>query len=81
VRAVPQGKADEGEDLLEELHGLLADALLVLVSVHFLAALKYQLIDHDDLIRRMLPADRLKSAETEAAADSFIAQRSAVGAP
>ncbi len=64
VRAAPQDKAEEGEDFSEELHGLLADALLVLLSLHFLAALKHQFIDHDGLIRRMLPANRLKSAGT-----------------
>ena len=48
--------AEEGENLAKESHDLLADALLVLVSLHLLAALKHQFVDHDGLIRRMLPA-------------------------
>ena len=51
-----------GEDIAEELHELLGDALIVLVSLHVLAALKHQFVDHDGLIRRMLPSARPKSA-------------------
>lgn len=52
---------EEREDLAEELHELLGDALIVLVSLHILAALKHELVDHDHLVRRMLPAPRRKS--------------------
>lgn len=62
VRAAPEGNADEGEDFSQELHRLPGDALLVLVSLHFLAVLKHQFVDQDGLIWRMLPAGRLKSA-------------------
>jgi cytochrome b561 len=63
-RAQPADEASgEGsEDLAEESHDLLSDALLILVSLHLLAALKHQFVDHDGLIRRMLPAARPKSA-------------------
>jgi cytochrome b561 len=63
-RAQPAGEAagEGGENLAEESHDLLGDALLILVSLHLLAALKHQFVDHDGLIRRMLPAARPKSA-------------------
>ena len=51
-----QGAAEAGEDFAEEVHELLGDALIVLVSLHLIAALKHQFIDHDGLMRRMLPA-------------------------
>lgn len=54
--------AENGEDLAKESHELLGDALLILVSLHFLAALKHQFVDRDGLLRRMLPAARPKSA-------------------
>lgn len=56
-----QETGENGENLAEESHDLLSDALLVLVSLHLLAALKHQFIDHDGLIRRMLPSARPKS--------------------
>ena len=62
-RTQPVPEAGEGrEDFAEELHELLGDALIILVSLHILAALKHQFIDHDGLIRRMLPSARLKTA-------------------
>ena len=56
--------AESGEDqegLAKEMHELLGDALLILVGLPFLAALKHQFIDRDGLIRRMLPAAGPKS--------------------
>jgi cytochrome b561 len=53
---------EEPENLAEESHELLGDALIVLVGLHVLAALKHELIDHDHLIRRMLPSLRRKSS-------------------
>lgn len=62
--AVPETAGEEDENLSKELHELLADALLILVALHFLAALKHEFINRDGLIRRMLPATaRTKSAE------------------
>jgi cytochrome b561 len=58
TQAEPQGNGPEQEDLAEEIHALLGDALLVLVIVHVLAALKHQFVDRDQLIQRMLPARR-----------------------
>ncbi len=55
TRAIAES-AEGREDLAEEAHELLGDALIILASLHVLAALKHQFIDHDDLIRRMLPA-------------------------
>lgn len=69
--AVPRAQAsasaaagEDQEDLAKEAHELLADALLILVGLHFLAALKHQFIDRDGLIRRMLPAGGPKSFPT-----------------
>lgn len=61
-QAEAESAAGEGrEDFAEELHELLGDALIVLVSLHVLAALKHQFLDHDGLIRRMLPSARPRS--------------------
>lgn len=64
ARAVPESEEGAGEDVAEEVHELLGDALIVLASLHVLAALKHQYIDHDELIRRMLPGARPKAAGT-----------------
>ena len=41
--------------VLEGVHGFVGTAILVLVGVHVLAALKHHFVDHDDTLRRMLP--------------------------
>lgn len=64
ARAVPESEEEGGEDVAEEVHELLGDALIVLASLHVLAALKHQYIDHDELIRRMLPGARPKTSGT-----------------
>lgn len=64
MRAVPESEERGGEDVAEEVHELLGDALIILASLHVLAALKHQYIDHDELIRRMLPAARPKASGT-----------------
>jgi cytochrome b561 len=56
AQASAGASGEEGENLAKESHELLGDALLVLVSLHLLAALKHEFVDHDGLIRRMLPA-------------------------
>jgi cytochrome b561 len=60
-QAAPQVNGEEREGFSKELHEVLVDALLIVVALHFLAALKHQFIDHDGLMRRMLPIARLKS--------------------
>lgn len=62
ARPIAAAAEEDREGLSKESHELLGDALLILVSLHFLAALKHQFIDHDGLIRRMLPATRPRSA-------------------
>jgi cytochrome b561 len=62
TQAAPEEGSEAREDLAEELHELLGDALIILVSLHVLAALKHQFVDRDGLIRRMLPASPPKSA-------------------
>lgn len=62
TQAAPAAAGEESEDFAEELHDLLSDALILLVSLHILAALKHQFVDRDGLIRRMLPASRPRSA-------------------
>jgi len=39
-----------------EIHGYLAVAIVVLVTIHFLAAFYHQYIKHDNILRRMLPS-------------------------
>lgn len=41
-----------------EVHGVVATALLVLVAIHVLAALKHLLINRDQVFQRMLPRGR-----------------------
>lgn len=61
ARAEPESDRGNGEDFAEEVHELLGDALIILASLHVLAALKHQFVDHDGLIRRMLPSGGAKS--------------------
>jgi cytochrome b561 len=49
-------------DGLKALHHALAYAMGALIALHALAALKHQFIDHDGLLRRMMPAWRPRSA-------------------
>ena len=44
--------------LLVGLHHVLAWAMLVLVALHAVAALKHHLVERDDVLRRMLPQRR-----------------------
>lgn len=62
TQAAPAAAGEERESLAEESHELLSDALILLASLHILAALKHQFVDRDGLIRRMLPASRPGSA-------------------
>lgn len=43
------------KQLLRETHVLLSKVLIALASLHVLAALKHQFLDHDGLLFRMLP--------------------------
>jgi cytochrome b561 len=62
VTSVTEGSSvraqeNEGrEDAFKEIHEVLGNILLVLASLHVLAALKHQFIDRDDVLARMLPA-------------------------
>jgi len=49
------GKDKALGDALAEVHETLAVLLIVVASVHVLAALKHHLIDRDDVLTRMLP--------------------------
>ncbi len=42
-------------ETIKPLHGLLAWTLALLALVHVAAALKHQFVDHDRLLRRMMP--------------------------
>ncbi len=64
MQPTPETAGQDSEDLAKEVHELLGDALIILVGLHILAALKHEFVDHDGLIRRMLPAFRPKSAGT-----------------
>jgi cytochrome b561 len=56
VRAKATG--GEGEEFFEEVHEVLGNALLILASLHALAALKHHFLDRDDVLKRMLPAPK-----------------------
>lgn len=43
------------KEALQDLHGILAAALVGLIALHVLAALKHQFYDEDGLLGRMLP--------------------------
>lgn len=56
-----QGGTDteqEGEGIFKEIHEVLGNVLLALAVLHVLAALKHHFIDHDEVLRRMLPRAR-----------------------
>ncbi len=53
--AETQGAAESTMELSEDVHEVLGNILLVLASLHTLAAFKHQLIDRDGLLSRMLP--------------------------
>jgi cytochrome b561 len=48
----------------KELHEVLGNVLLVLASLHVLAALKHHFLNHDDVLRRMLPRSRPRRTVT-----------------
>lgn len=50
--------AEEGEGGFKEIHEVLGNVLLVLASLHVLAALKHHFFNHDEVLRRMLPHGR-----------------------
>lgn len=52
---LPVGKDKAIGDMFHESHEVLATAMLVLLGLHVLAALKHQFIDKDATARRMLP--------------------------
>jgi len=43
------------EHFLREFHELAFDTLFALAIVHIVAGLKHHFIDHDNVLRRMLP--------------------------
>jgi cytochrome b561 len=56
-----QGFADQkaAETFFKGIHELLGDAMIFLVTLHVLAALKHQFWDRDTILRRMLPFTRV----------------------
>ncbi len=62
----PFGKNEKWAEILEEVHGTLGLALLILVGIHVLAALYHHFILRDNVLRRMLPwPSRLRTPGTE----------------
>ena len=43
------------KDIMKERHEMLFDILMIVTSVHIVAALKHHFVDRDDVLRRMLP--------------------------
>lgn len=50
--------SEQREHLMEEVHEVLFNALVVLAVVHVAAALKHHFVDRDNVLRRMLPGAR-----------------------
>ena len=48
--------------LLKQLHEALNWLMLLVVALHVAAALKHHLVDRDDVLRRMLPFLKQRSA-------------------
>jgi cytochrome b561 len=55
VPALPVPGGEASEEIIEEAHELMGNALLVLAALHTLMGLKHHFIDKDDVLRRMLP--------------------------
>lgn len=53
--ALPVGNSEALGDAMHEAHEIMGEAMLILVGLHILAALKHQFIDRDNLIGRMRP--------------------------
>ena len=51
-------KSQELGDTLQQIHKTLNYALIAIVVLHAAAALKHQLLDKDDVLKRMLPGRR-----------------------
>lgn len=58
ARSTQEAGGEKGESGFKELHEVLGNVLLVLASLHMLAALKHHFVNHDDVLRRMLPRSR-----------------------
>lgn len=52
------GAAEQRGEFWEDLHEVLAFALVALVALHILAALNHHFIDRDNVLRSMLPGRR-----------------------
>lgn len=55
IAPLPVSRGDEAHDLFEELHEILAKAMLALIVLHVAGALKHHLQGHRHLIGRMGP--------------------------
>lgn len=55
---------------LKDMHGLLANLLMILVVVHIGAALKHQFIDKDNLLDRMRPERRPRNGSQATQGDN-----------
>lgn len=55
VPALPVGSSKVVGGVFHESHEALGIAMLVLLALHVVAALKHQWLDHDDTMARMLP--------------------------
>lgn len=55
VPALPVPGGEDSEDLIEEVHEILGNVLLALAALHVMAGLKHHYVDHDNVLRRMMP--------------------------
>jgi len=54
------GLNEELADVAHELHGVIADVMLVLVGVHIAAALYHHIVKKDDVLKRMKPFSKVE---------------------
>lgn len=53
-----QMQSSQNSHILAEMHEILANAMIAIVAVHVLAALKHHLVDKNDVLMRMIPFGR-----------------------
>lgn len=67
LTSLPHDQMKQAHHLFATTHGLLAKLAYVLIVVHVGAALKHQFINNDDVVARMAPILRRRSARGTAA--------------
>ena len=59
---LPVGGGRQTAGLMMEIHGAVVKSLYILIALHIAGALKHYFIDKDNVLQRMLPFLRRRSA-------------------